>query len=93
MAKNESKPKLTFMHFIAAAALLSIIEPALILVGVLSPILSYSPGNLVFSILKLVVITYYGIYFSDLGLKRCALLGAIVAAISCWIAGRAASTR
>lgn len=65
-------------HFAAAVALLSAIEAVLVVLGVLPPVLSYSPGNILFSLAKLAIIAYAGIVSAPGGLKKSALNGAIL---------------
>jgi hypothetical protein len=65
-------------HFVAAVAMLSVIEAVLVVLGVLPPVLSYSPGNIMFSLAKLVVIVYAGVITASEGLKKSALNGTIL---------------
>jgi hypothetical protein len=64
--------------FVETVILLSALEALSIIYGVLPPVLSYSPGNLLFSFVKLAVIAYIGIISAHEGLKRSALFGAIL---------------
>ena len=65
-------------HLAAAVALLSAIEAVLVVLGVLPPVLSYSSGNILFSLAKLVIIAYAGVVSAPEGLKKSALNGAIL---------------
>ena len=67
-----------FFHLAAAVALLSAIEVVLVVLGVLPFVLSYSPGNILFSLAKLALIAYAGVVFAQEGLKKSALNGAIL---------------
>lgn len=60
-----------------ASAAASLVEVALILAGILPPVLSYSAGNLLFAFVRLALAVYAGIA-SD-SLKKSALNGGIVA--------------
>ncbi|MFH0884860.1 MAG: hypothetical protein V1861_04070 [Candidatus Micrarchaeota archaeon] len=65
-------------HLAAAVASLSALEAVLVALGVLPPVLSYSPGNILFSLAKLVTIACAGVIFAQEGLKKSALNGAIL---------------
>jgi len=60
------------------AAALAALESVLVLSGILQPVLTYSPGNIVFLIARGALMLYAG--WSASGLKRAALRGAIFAA-------------
>jgi hypothetical protein len=61
------------LHFIALTVLLSLIESGLVLAGLLPPVLSYSPGNLLFSLASLAVIFCLGWTLAKLKWKQIAL--------------------
>jgi hypothetical protein len=58
--------------------LLSLLEPLLIFFGVLPKILSYSPGNLLFSFARLLVIAYVAYSRADETLETSALNGTVL---------------
>ncbi len=62
----------------AAVAAITLIEIALIIGGVLQPVSSYSPGNLLFALARIAVVAYAGIVFAKQGLKKAAANGAIL---------------
>lgn len=66
------------LHLVAAVALLSAIEAILVVLGILPPVLSYSPGNILFSLAKLAIIACAGVIFAQENLKKSALNGAIL---------------
>ena len=70
--------KMNLFHLAAFVALLSAIEAILVILGVLPPVLTYSPGNILFSLLKLAIIAYAGIVSAPEGLKKSALNGALL---------------
>ncbi len=57
---------------------LSVLEPILIILGVLPPILSYSLGNLLFAFLEIVIIIRLAYSRSDEGIKESAINGAVL---------------
>ena len=63
-------------------ALVSLIEMGLIILGILPPVASYSPGNLVFLFARLAIYVYAGILFSKQGVKKAVKNGAILAFVS-----------
>lgn len=63
----------------AAAAALSLLEAALVLAKALPPVLSYSPGNLLFTLARLAVVAYAGVAHRDRGLKEAAVAGGMIA--------------
>jgi hypothetical protein len=75
-----ARPSLAVLAALAGA--LALIESVLILTGLLPPVLSYSPGNLVFAIARLAVVAYAGISFAGAGVKKAALNGALVALVA-----------
>jgi len=77
--------KLTFMHFLLALVLVSIIESGLVLGGFIPPISTYSPGNLIFIFLKLILIVISAVYFYKLGVKKCTVNGAILGLVTSFI--------
>ncbi|MDD5172345.1 MAG: hypothetical protein PHF60_04905 [Candidatus ainarchaeum sp.] len=62
----------------AAIISLTIAETALIAAGILPPILSYSPGNLFFSLLRLALAVYGGLLVAKKGLGAAAFNGALL---------------
>jgi hypothetical protein len=81
--KKNSAPNL--MQLSALIALVSLIEVGLIIAGILPPIASYSPGNLVFLFARLAIYVYAGILFAKEGVKKAARNGAILALVSALI--------
>lgn len=76
---DKQKRKLSLMHFILAVAILSIIQPILIMVKLLPTLNEYfSFGSSLFNLLRLAILIYAGITFSKLCLKKSALNGAII---------------
>ena len=65
-------------HIAAVVVLLSAMEAVLVALGALPQVLSYSPGNILFSLAKLAVIAYAGIVSAPEGLKKIALNGALL---------------
>ena len=63
-------------HIIALPAALSLLEAILIFAGLLPPMFSYSPGNIVFSVLRISIIFYIGWIWASEGLKKNAVSGA-----------------
>jgi hypothetical protein len=61
-----------------AAALVSALESALVWSGLLQPVLSYSLGNVVFSLSRAALAAYAGILVAGNGLKQSAIAGAKV---------------
>lgn len=72
------KRKLTIVHFVLLVVGLSLIESALISFEILSPLSSYSLGDMLFTLVKLAVIIWMGIAFYEKGLGRSALYGGIL---------------
>jgi len=64
---------------VAVVVILSLLEALLIIIGILPPVLKYSPGNVVFSLAQFAVIVYAGVVFAPQGLKKAASNGAILA--------------
>jgi len=75
MAKTSFNPALP----LAIVVLLAVIEVALIVTGFLSPVLSYSPGNLVFTFARFAIVVYAGVFSAKEGLKKSALNGSAIA--------------
>jgi hypothetical protein len=75
MAGNKNDLRLP----LAIVVLISAIEVALIVLGILPPILSYSLGNLLFSFAHLVVVAYAGMIVAGEGLRKSAQAGGAVA--------------
>lgn len=65
-------------HLTILIVFLSIAEVSLIFFGALSPVLSYSQGNLLFALARFAIILYAGIVFAEQGLKKAALNGAML---------------
>ena len=73
--------KMKLFQFASAVVLLSAIETVLVVLGVLPPVLSYSSGNILFSLAKLAIIAYAGIVSAQEGLwwwKKSATNGALL---------------
>jgi hypothetical protein len=69
----------------ALVAFLYLIEIGLILLGVIPAFLTYSPGNLVFSLATIAIVIYAGITFAKLGLGRAAFSGAVLSSIGAFL--------
>lgn len=70
------------LRFAAAMALLSVLEVALIFSGLLPPIFSYSPGNLVFALARLSIIVFIAYSGAKKGLVEAAKNGAVLSLAS-----------
>ncbi len=70
------------LRFAAAMALLSVLEVALIFSGLLPPIFSYSPGNIVFALARLSVIAYIAYSGAKNGVVEAAKNGAVLSLAS-----------
>jgi len=73
--------KMKLFQFASAVVLLSATEAVLVVLGVLPPVLSYSSGNILFSLAKLAIIAYAGIVSATDGLwwwKKSAVNGALL---------------
>ncbi len=57
---------------------LSMLEPILIIFGVLPPLFSYSPGNILFALLEIVIIIRLAYSRSDEGIRDSAINGAVL---------------
>lgn len=57
---------------------LAVLEPALIILGVLSKVFSYSPGNILFLLARLIIVAYLAYSRADEGWKKSALNGAVL---------------
>lgn len=57
---------------------LSLVEAWLILSGVLPPLFSYSPGNILFGVARLAIIGYVGVISAKISLKKAAINGGLV---------------
>ncbi|MEM0438131.1 MAG: hypothetical protein QXU54_02415 [Candidatus Micrarchaeia archaeon] len=77
--------KVGIMHLIGIAAALSLVEGMLILAGVITPLLEYSIGNIVFSLLLLGITAYAGVIGAResllASLKNGALVGGAAALV------------
>src|SRR4030042_3643570 len=85
MAKRGEKErrKLSLLYFVLAAALLSILQPILIIAAVVSPVADYfSLGSLISNLVRLALVVYLGVYFFKDGLKKSALNGALMGFVS-----------
>jgi len=69
-------------HLAGIAAFLSLFESALILMGMLAPVATYSPGNVVFLIARSIIILYSGWIVSKSGIKQAARNGIVIASAS-----------
>lgn len=80
MKKAQSGPGFRFMYKIGAiAALVSVAEVLLIFGGLLPPVMSYSPANLLFLLARLALVVYIGVAYARQDLKISAITGAFVA--------------
>jgi hypothetical protein len=70
--------KLTIVNFILFVAALSLAECLLIFLEILPPLSSYSLGDVLFTLVKLVVIAWMGIAFYGKGLGKSALYGGVL---------------
>ncbi|VVB58274.1 Uncharacterised protein [Candidatus Anstonella stagnisolia] len=78
--KNEKGPGFRFMYKMGAlAAIVSLVEVTLILGGLLPPVLSYSPANIFFMLVRLALVAYTGIAYAKQDLKISAITGAFTA--------------
>jgi hypothetical protein len=75
---GKTSPDLTALA--AFAGVLSLAETGLVISGILPPVLSYSPGNILFSLARIAVIAYAG--WTAGGLKKAALNGALVSFVA-----------
>jgi len=58
--------------------LLSVLEPVLIISGVLPPISTYSPGNILFGLAGYGIVAYLAFSRADEGVKKSAINGAVL---------------
>lgn len=78
--KKQSRLGFRFMYKMGAiAALVSVVEVLLIFGGLLPPVLSYSPANLFFMLVRLALIVYTGIAYAKQDLRISAITGAFTA--------------
>jgi hypothetical protein len=70
------------IYFYALFAIIAALQSALILGGFLSPLFSYTPNNILFSLCVIAVVMYMGWSLAKLGLKKVAIKGAIAALVS-----------
>jgi len=63
----------------ALAALVSVVEVLLIFAGLLPPVLSYSPPNILFMLAQFALVAYAGVAFAKQDLKISFITGAFVA--------------
>lgn len=63
-------------------AVLSVFEVVLINLGALPPVLSYSPGNLLFAFARLALVAYAGFVLAWKGMKKTALNGAALSMVA-----------
>jgi len=69
-------------YLAAIAGMLVLLESALIMAGLLAPVSSYSIGNILFLLARVLVIFYAGWSVAKSGLRVAAKNGAIVAAVA-----------
>jgi len=67
------------VHFYIIMPAIAALECGLILAGFLTPISSYSAGNIAFSLVSVLVMIYMGWTLSGLGIKKVAAKGALAA--------------
>ncbi len=84
MIKKKSAPT-SLLKLAALVAFLYLIEIGLILLGIIPPFLTYSPGNLLFSLATIAIVIYAGTKSSKLGLNRAAFSGAILSFIGAFL--------
>lgn len=70
------------IHFYILFAAIAAIQAVLILSGFLTPLFSYSLGNILFSLIVAAIIIYMGWSFAKLSLKKVAMRGVIAALIA-----------
>lgn len=80
MGKKEAPAPLGLFKLILAVASISLLEVILILIGAVSPVTSYSPGNIALLLARLAVFVYAGVIFAKAGAKKAALNGAVLGA-------------
>jgi hypothetical protein len=85
MGKKSSRALSNLWKLAAAVATISLLETFLVIVGILPPVLSYSPGNLFFMLLTFALIVYAGTVFAKEGSRKAALNGAILSFTSAMI--------
>jgi len=69
-------------HLAGIAAFLALIESALVLMGMLAPVATYSPGNMIFLVARSIIILYSGWVISKSGIKQAARNGIVIAGAS-----------
>jgi len=70
------------IHFYVLVAVTVALECGLILAGVLTPLSSYSIGNIIFGLAVIAIVIYMGWNFSKLGLKKVAIKAVIAVIIN-----------
>lgn len=70
------------IHFYVLVAVTVALECGLILAGILTPLSSYSIGNILFGLAVIAIVTYMGWNFSKIGLKNVAIKAVIAALIN-----------
>ncbi|MFA6214502.1 MAG: hypothetical protein WC717_04470 [Candidatus Micrarchaeia archaeon] len=78
MAKKKPKetfPAIGFQLLLAAIIAISLVECLLAGLGIIPPILSYSPANIFFALLRIAIAVYAGYSFAAGGMARAALRG------------------
>jgi len=70
------------IYFYALFAIIAALQSALILGEFLSPLFSYTPNNILFSLCVIAVVMYMGWSLAKFGLKKVAIKGAIAALVS-----------
>jgi hypothetical protein len=76
--KKKSVEERTLTQPLLLIMSLSVLEPILIVLGMLPPIFSYSLGNLLFAFLELIVIIQLAYSRSDEGIKESVINGAVL---------------
>lgn len=74
MASKAANP-IGFQSMLAAIIAISILESLLAGFGIIPPMLSYSPANLLFAFLRLAILAYAGWAYAPSGVARAALRG------------------
>ncbi|NYZ75989.1 hypothetical protein H0N98_01940 [Candidatus Micrarchaeota archaeon] len=76
--KKKSVEERTLTQPLILIIFLSVLEPILIVLGMLPPIFSYSLGNLLFAFLELIIIIQLAYSRSDEGIKESVINGAVL---------------
>jgi hypothetical protein len=70
------------LHFYVLFVAIAAVQTGLIMGGILDPLTSYSARNILFNVFVAAVVIYMGGAFSESGIKKVAMKGAIVAFVS-----------